>query len=246
MDTLGLIGFGRFGQFILPYLTPHFNIKIHDIHEHHSAVNAAFVDLKEIASCNKIVLAVPLSELQDTCTKLAKYVAPGTLITDVTSVKSIPMEMMLNTFPDTVDIVGLHPLFGPDSARNGIHGLTTVLCDGRGDMSNEVERFLNKSLGLNVHRMTADEHDRQMGIVQGLTHIMARAIRAIQRPNEKLWTLSFKHLIAVSDVLRDDTDALFLTIQRGNPYTTIARKSLLTELKHLEDWIESGNSESYK
>ena len=50
----------------------------------------------------------------------------GPLIVDVLSVKEFPRNIMLNTLPKECDIMCTHPMFGPDSGKNGWHGLNFV------------------------------------------------------------------------------------------------------------------------
>jgi prephenate dehydrogenase len=48
---------------------------------------------------------------------MAPALRPGQLIIDTCSVKERPLEWMLEELPDHVQIVGTHPLFGPDSGQ---------------------------------------------------------------------------------------------------------------------------------
>jgi hypothetical protein len=50
----------------------------------------------------------------------------GPLIVDVLSVKDYPRQIMLDLLPKGCDILCTHPMFGPDSGKNGWHGLNFV------------------------------------------------------------------------------------------------------------------------
>ena len=50
----------------------------------------------------------------------------GKLVVDVLSVKRHAKEVMLRLMPPDADIVCLHPMFGPDSGKNGWQGLPCV------------------------------------------------------------------------------------------------------------------------
>ena len=50
----------------------------------------------------------------------------GPLIVDVLSVKEHPRKVLLDILPKECDILCTHPMFGPDSGKNGWHGLNFV------------------------------------------------------------------------------------------------------------------------
>ena len=50
----------------------------------------------------------------------------GPLIVDVLSVKEHPRKVLLELLPKECDILCTHPMFGPDSGKNGWHGLNFV------------------------------------------------------------------------------------------------------------------------
>lgn len=130
-------------------------------------------------------------------------------------------------------------MFGPQSGKHGITGLKVVLCPVRGRSG--LRHFLETVLALEVLEMTAEEHDRQMAYIQGLTHWVARALREIHMPDLQLATPAYRHLLSIEEILRQDTDALFLTIQRENPFASEARDELRTRLVELEQWINAAS-----
>ena len=85
-------------------------------------------------------------------------------------------ELLLGELPAHVGIVATHPLFGPQSARNGIAGLKVAVCPVRGGDGPRVGAFLRRALGLQVIMTTPDAHDREAAMVQGLTHLIAKVL----------------------------------------------------------------------
>ena len=100
---------------------------------------------------------------------------------DVCSVKEEPQQLMLDHLPDHVDIVGTHPLFGPQTGADGIADLR-VPCATYGDRLACVDAFLSESLKLKTIITTAEEHDRQH-YVQGLTHLISKIVVEMDMPN---------------------------------------------------------------
>lgn len=219
---LALIGAGAFGAFAVPHLTRHFDVAVHDPRADAAELCAAWgataVGLAEAARRPVVVLAVPLAALPAVARALAPHIGPGTLVVDVCSVKLRPLAILREHLPAAVRVVGIHPLFGPNSGRNGIAGLKAVVCrDGRrGEAA--VMRFLRDRLGLDVVSTTPEDHDRQMAYVQALSHLVARSVKGLGLPGIALETAAFAQLGRLVALVGDDSDALFETIVAGNPY----------------------------
>ena len=87
------------------------------------------------------MIAVPVQQMEKVLRSIAKLVKPGALVIDVGSVKLKPAKLMKEILPAGVDIVGTHPLFGPQSGKKGIKNLNVVVCDVRGKRAACVRRF---------------------------------------------------------------------------------------------------------
>ncbi|MCB8820257.1 prephenate dehydrogenase/arogenate dehydrogenase family protein [Microvirga rosea] len=220
--SLAIIGAGAFGEFCIPHLREFFHVRICDERRDLEALcdrwNVEAVDIVTAARQDIVLLAVPLRSLRPLARLLAPHLRPGTLVIDVCSVKVEPLAILGDELPDTVHLIGTHPLFGPQSGRNGIAGLRIALCAGADVKGRLVARFLRRRLGLDVIATTPDDHDRQMAYVQGLTHLLGRVTAAMDLPGGKLTTVSFEHLRSMTDMVRHDTDELFRTIVLDNPY----------------------------
>ena len=173
---------------------------------------------------------------------MREQLRPGTLVIDVCSVKVRPLGVMKALLPSEVEIVGTHPMFGPQSGATGIAGLKVVLCPVQGERWDAVLSFLESTLQLEVMEMAPERHDRQMAYVQGLTHWMAKALREITLPDLELSTPAYRHLLKIEEILRDDSDELFLTIQRDNAFAEPARRELVARLEEIQQWIEETDS----
>ena len=77
--------------------------------------------LQLAASCPVVGLAAPVGRRQQAVDAMAPHVRPGhPSVLDVGSVKVRPAEIMKRGLPEHAGIVATHPLFGPQSARDGI------------------------------------------------------------------------------------------------------------------------------
>jgi len=120
------------------------------------------------ASHDLVVLAVPIAATVEVARKIGPSVRPGACLMDVTSIKRQPLAAMLESTPDTVDVVGTHPMFGP-------HGIDfdrqkVVLCRGRGEAGFARVKKLYEAFGAETIEATAEEHDAQMALIQVLIH----------------------------------------------------------------------------
>ncbi len=239
---IGIIGFGAFGRFMARHLAPHFELVAadrRDLRAEAAALGIGWGTVADAAACDALVLAVPVPALASVVEQVRDALRPGALVIDVCSVKVRPFEILEAGLPPEVDILGTHPMFGPQSGRDGIVGLKVVACPHRTQRLPEVRRFLERTLGLEVLEMTPERHDRQMAYIQGLTHWMAKALREITLPDLELATVAYRHMLQIEEILRDDSDELFLTIERDNPFAAEARRELIDRLAALEEWIGS-------
>lgn len=240
MKSLGLIGFGQFGQLAARVLKGHFEVLVTDpapaatamAHE----IGVVSGTLADAASRDVVIFAVPVVAMQAVFAAAAAHLKPGALAIDVGSVKMLPARWMTEILPAHVDLVATHPLFGPQSARTGLDGLRLVVCPIRGDRHDKVAAF-GRSLGLTVTVTTPEEHDREMAYVQALTHLIGRALVNLGIPDEQLKTASYQHLLELCALIGADTFELFTAIQTQNPFAAEVVEAFVGEAKSLLDQV---------
>lgn len=241
MRTLGIIGFGGFGQFMVKHLQPYISVTVHDLTDlsHVAAENdVAWGTLKETASKDIVILAIPVQFMESVLIDIKDYLIHGALVADVSSVKVKPIDLMLKHLPSTVDILGTHPLFGPQSGKYGVKGLNMVVCPVRSKKTRAVVHFLSNVLQLNVLERTPETHDKQMAYVQALTHFIGRSINEMDIPDVEQKTPAYQYLLDIKRNLGGDSMDLFLTIELENPYAKKVREEFMDALKSLNDRLE--------
>jgi prephenate dehydrogenase len=237
-QSLGIIGTGAFGAFMAGHLAPHFDLVLHDAHKSTARLakklKAKSGDLRAAAKCRIVVLAVPVQQFEKVLKGITPLVRPGTLVLDVGSVKMKPTELMRKILPKNVDIVGTHPLFGPQSGQKGIKKLNLVVCDVHGKRGACVRRFCAQKLGLTVFVATPREHDHELAYVQGLTHLLAKVVVALDLPRFRFTTRTYEYMEQMVETVRYDSDELFRAIERENPFTRKAKESFFAAARNLE------------
>lgn len=223
-ERLGLIGFGAFGRLTARHLSAGFDILAHDPAASDDEGLATLTDLATAAACPTVVLAVPVEALEATLIAIGPHLRPDALVIDVGSVKVKPARAMDALLPPGVRIVGTHPLFGPQSGKDGIAGLRIAVCEVRGAKdARRVAAFCRRALGLKVFQVSPEDHDREAATVQGLTHLIARVLMAMEPLPTRMTTASFDRLIQAVDMVRHDSPAVFRAIERDNPFAAEVR-----------------------
>ncbi|SFM43187.1 prephenate dehydrogenase [Methylobacterium pseudosasicola] len=225
--TIGIIGFGAFGRLITQYLAPHAALRVYDPRSAEpdaQTYGAVRTDLAAAARCPVVILAVPVSRLAEVVAAIAPHLRPGTLVVDVGSVKMEPVAIMRAGLPADVEILGTHPLFGPQSAADGIAGLKIAVCPVSGRRGRRAAAFLRKVLKLKVIVTTPEAHDREAAAVQGLTHLIARVLVAMEPLPTHMTTRSFSLLMQAVDMVRHDAPEVFEAIERSNPFAAEIRQ----------------------
>lgn len=240
MKTLGLVGFGQFGQLAARTLKAHFDVLVTDVAPDAAAqardLGVAFGSLDDAAVREVVIVAVPVSSMKAVFEALAPRLRAGALVIDVGSVKMLPAQWMTEILPAHVDLVATHPLFGPQSARTSLRGLRFVVCPIRGARHEKVAAF-GRSLGLTVTVATPEEHDREMAYVQALTHLIGRSLVNLGIPDEQLKTVSYQHLLELCSLIGADTFELFTAIQTQNPFAAEVVEAFVGEARSLLDQV---------
>jgi prephenate dehydrogenase len=240
---LGLFGFGAFGRLAVRHLAPYFDILVHDPSP--KAVrqmrrwNVTPATLEEAAACPVVVLGAPVGELKVLAARVAPHVRPGALVIDVASVKMGPARWLAEALPNHVDIIGTHPLFGPQSARAGLTGLEIVICPVRGERVARLTRFLERVLLLKVSLTTPEAHDRALAAVQGLTHMIAKVMSGLEPLPRTHTTVSYDQMMQALSLVQGDSDELFLAIERENPFAAELRQRFFAEIDTLRLRLET-------
>lgn len=244
-----MFGLGAFGRLIVRHLAPYFEIcacdpspEARDFAERH---NVTLVSLADAAACPIVVLATPIRTLQTLAQQIAPHLQPDALVVDVGSVKVKPAQWLLEALPDHVSILCTHPLFGPQSARDGIRGLEIVICPIRiaPERLEQVAHCLTQRLELKVSQTTPEEHDRTLATVQGLTHMIAKVLSGLEPLPRVHTTLSYDLMMQGVGLVQGDSDELFLSIERDNPFAAEVRTRFFAEIDALRSRLEThGNS----
>ena len=223
-QTVGIIGFGNFGQFLAERFVREghrviatsrgdysqtakmigvdYFRDIDDFCEEHPEI---VVMCTSILSLEKVLGSIPFQRLKR-----------STLFVDVLSVKEFPRQLMLNKLPEDFDILCTHPMFGPESGKGRWDGLPFVyekvrIRDHDERRFERVELFLDffTGEGCRMVEMSCLEHDRLAASSQFVTHTIGRMLGRLEMRDTTINTKGYESLLTLVENTSNDSFDLF-------------------------------------
>ncbi|MEH6754998.1 MAG: prephenate/arogenate dehydrogenase family protein [Alphaproteobacteria bacterium] len=159
-----------------------------DIRERAAAlglVDSMHADIADaVANADLVIAATPVGACGDVARAISDHLAPGTIVTDVGSVKGAVIEAMAPHMPDGVHLVPGHPVAGTEHSgpEAGFAELFrdrfSILTPPAGANEEAVARLAEfwRAMGSDVEIMDAEHHDRVLAITSHLPHLIAFTI----------------------------------------------------------------------
>ena len=247
-QTLGIIGFGRFGRLAAAHLRDHYDVMVYDkedCSDPAADLGIRAESLTDVASCSVVILCVPISSIRSVLEAMTPHLVKGALVADTCSVKEYPISVMKTVLPPHVEILGTHPLFGPDSAATGIEEKKIILCPVRLKNLPRVSHFL-ENLGLRVLVSSAEDHDLAMASTQAIVQFLGRAFMDMDLGCPTMATPGYEQLIQIVEVVQNDTWELFHDLQNYNRFDQKMRQKLITALRAIDQNLGSISPYSYE
>ncbi|NOY15066.1 MAG: prephenate dehydrogenase/arogenate dehydrogenase family protein [bacterium] len=239
--TVSIIGFGRFGQTLYRLIKDDFEEIIvyrrSGIRKREFSLGSHVKvarDVKEVfksrfeGGFHTLFYCTPISTFGQVIKEHMKYFDDRHVIMDVLSVKKWPEEVLSKHLKDgRVQAILNHPMFGPDSSKDGFRGLPWVMDRFRSkDQAYRFWKSYFESKGLRVVELTAKEHDRLAAFSQGVAHFVGRLLAEFGMEPTVIDTVGARKLREVMEQTVNDSWQLFLDLQRFNPYTKQMRIKL--------------------
>lgn len=241
---IGIVGYGDFTKVLCEHLAPYADILVasRSTHEGEAGFGAQFVSLDDVLACPIIIPSIPSQFFESFFSQNRALINPEALIVDVCSVKVKPLEALGRLLPDTCQIIGTHPMFGPASIKinSGLQDLKCVVCPVRvtTDAMNAFVSFLSDSLRLRIIHKTPEQHDRDMAYVQGLSHYIGRTMDIMDIPDTELSTLAYEDLLDMKKIQGHDSWDLFESIMYENPYAQDVNQVFKQAIQQLDEKLE--------
>lgn len=210
MKKVAIVGFGRFGKTLKKLFENDFELII--INRRNAA---------DIVRVDVVFYCVPISAFESIIKSHKKYFKDNHLLIDVLSVKMHPKRIFEKYLRGLkTQAILTHPMFGPDSSKDGFSGLPLIM---NKFLANDInynfwkQYFISK--GLKVVELTAQEHDRLAANSLGVAQFIGRLLEGFNFRSTPIDSLGTKRLLQVMEQACHDTWQLFNNLQNFNPYT---------------------------
>ena len=230
--SIGIIGYGSFGNLLADILSEKYEIFVFDKHKEVSDTNVRQVNLEEVVKCDILILAVNLDVLDSICKEIAEIVTANTVVIEVCSTKTKSVEILKTNLESKCQYLATHPLFGPQSIDSG-KNRKIVVCDSSLNDKENIYSFLRQGLNLDIIEMSADEHDKQMAWVHALTFFVGRGLKELDLADFELKTDYYQKLLDLVELENQHSIELFNTVQLGNPYSKKIREQFVNKLHEI-------------
>ena len=217
MRKVAIVGFGRFGKTLFRLLKDDFEVVI-----------VGRNNPQDIIGVEVVFYCVPISTFESVIKLHKKYFKDNHLLIDVLSVKMHPKKVFEKHLGRLkTQALLTHPMFGPDSSKDGFKGLPMIMDKFLVDDDNFgfwKSFFIDK--GLRVVELSAKEHDRLSANTLGVAQFLGRLLKELKLKSTPIDSLGTKKLLEVMEQACNDTWQLFTNLQNFNPYTKNMRLRL--------------------
>ena len=152
-----------------------------------------FDDIQEsVALADIVILATPICTFEEIFRVIGPALKKGCIVTDVGSTKVLPHKWAKKVLPKYVNYVGSHPIagseqrgveFGRDDLFEGTGCIITKNASTNPSAVKTLKNFWSR-LGCRVSQMTPQQHDKILGNVSHLPHVVAAALLNASDLNE--------------------------------------------------------------
>jgi prephenate dehydrogenase len=200
------------------------------------------------ADYDLVIIAVPVDVTCDVIAQVAPQMKAGAVLFDITSVKTNPVKQMLISAPPSVELVSIHPLFGP--SMPDMEGQTVIVTPVRGERGKRILIDLFENAGAHVEELSAEEHDHVMSVIQGLTHFgyiatgaTLEALRFDVKRSRRFMSPVYEIFIDFIGRILGQNPALYASIQMNTDRSV--REAFLTQCAALIDIINANDSAAF-
>ncbi len=194
-----------------------------------------------------VIVSVPIRATAATIRLVRSHVQPGALLCDFTSIKSESLREMLKS-DARIGVAGIHPMFGPQAPS--LREQNVIFCPGRDNQWIKFLKNLFSRQGGNIVEMTAAEHDKQMALVQALTHFaniaLAKVMYGQTGPRRDVSTPVFRQQTQTMSRILGSDPSLYADIQIGNKYFKKFMDQFIAESNKLRAIVDEGQDAAFE
>ena len=238
--TIGILGFGRFGQFLGKEFAKRFRVLATSRTSYEIIANNYNIEwyntLDDFFSkkMDCLIVSTSILSFEKIIKKISKYDLKDTLIVDVCSVKTFSKEIMLKYLPNS-DLLCTHPMFGPDSGKISWAGLPFVYENVRimnKKRAMEIINFFSEK-GCAMLELSCEKHDEYAASSQFITHLTGRILAKLNLKSTPINTNGFNMLLGLIDNTESDSFELFRGLYKFNKNSEFELQKVKNAFKHI-------------
>ena len=222
--TIGIIGTGRFATVLRKLFEKESEIAVLQSSRTQLIDHRNIFSLEEVVNCDIVFPAVPISALRMVLEKCSTFIKHenNPLFVSVCSVMVKPEQWMQKSLPEHADILITHPVFGPDSTKQGMvfTNLPLVWNPIRIRNQKRLQKLKNicTNSEINVITMSSEKHDEIMARSQALSFLFGTIGILLDLQPTSLDTKGFTALLHNQAIVKNDSHELFLNIFQHNAH----------------------------
>lgn len=240
-----VVGAGRFGLFWGEQLSKHFKVVFYDREDSRRTLTEPGVRWESLEYClanDFVFLTIPIRQIAVFLQEHREKFTPGTVIIDCASVKMAVAKWFREMLPAGVYYMNTHPLFGPDSARDGLADHAIAVMPGRIPYRQFalLINLFSRKMKLRILNLSAKEHDRLMAYNLSLIHHLGRTFHEMRIRQLPLMMTAIEEMDHISRVVMNDTEELFQDFYRFNPYSETVEREFMESFQKIRESILGG------
>lgn len=210
------------------------------------------IDKNLIQEADIIIFALYPHILIEWIKENQKYISPGTLLTDVTGVKTPVVPEIQSILRDDIEFIGSHPMAGRESS--GIENADSSIfkkanfiitpTEKNSQRAIDICRQLGEILGFStISELSIEEHDKMIGFLSQLTHCIAISLMTCNNDDGlvKYTGDSFRDLIRIAKINDVMWSELFLLNKK---YLVNEIDIFINELEKIKDYLAANDKEN--
>ena len=212
------------------------------------------IDKEMIKNADIIVFALYPHILIEWLENNQQYISPGTLITDVTGVKSAVVPKVQSLLRPDLEFIASHPMAGRESrgieyADGNIFKSANFIVtptEKNTREATEICKQLGEILGFSrISELTLEEHDKMIGFLSQLTHCIAISLMTCNTNDDlvKYTGDSFRDLIRIAKINDEMWSELFLLNKK---YLSGEIDTFINELEKIKKYLDADDKESLR
>ncbi|KAG5178627.1 Trifunctional chorismate Mutase/Prephenate Dehydratase/Prephenate dehydrogenase [Tribonema minus] len=242
--NIGVVGFGKFGQFIARAFARR-GAAVRgtgrtDETAAARAMGARFYPMYEqdefFRGLDVVVFAVSILSFEEVLRNIPAEYLRGKLVVDVLSVKVHAKKTMLDALPGDADILCTHPMFGPESGRAGWQSLPFVYDKVRVGDHERASDFLAiwEQERCKMVEMSCELHDEYAANTQFITHLMGRILGEQRLAQTPIDTRGFQSALRLMETTCSDSFDLFYGLYKFNAHSHETLRGLRESFAQVE------------